>query len=203
MIDLDDVATRHVGPGVALFRVYRTYREALRARPWHFSSTARAVAGRFDLNEPYGTCYFSDHLAGSWVEVFRGMKLVPLNDVEARSVAVVERRTSDVMVADLTHPSAVSAGVSLDVSAGDDYTQTQTLAAALHRRGWRGAVAWIRHDPAARYRNVALFGRSGSRAVVQGWRVRSEPLVTHAASVAVELGVRVGPIPFDLEISQP
>lgn len=162
MIDLDDVATRHVGPGVTLYRVYRTYREALRARPWHFSSTANVMAGRFDLNEPYGTCYFSDHLAGSWVEVFRGMKLVPLNDVEARSVAVVERRNGDVMVADLTHPSAVSAG--------DDYTQTQTLAAALHRRGWR---------------------------------IRTQPLVRHAASVAVELGVRVCPIPFDLEIAQP
>lgn len=203
MIDIGSLPSRRVGPGQVLTRIFRTLRQGAKALPWHYSSTTNPLSGRFDLEHPRGTCYFSDELAGCWVEVFRTMSVVPLNDVESRSVALVERCDDDVVLADLTSPAGVTVGVTLDVSAGHDRTTTQNLAASISAHGWDGVTAWIRHDPAARYRNLAVFGDGGSHPEVPGWRVSVEPLVLRAAQVAAQLGVRVGPIPFDLPISPP
>ena len=53
-----------VTPGMKVARIFRTYFDGKRATTWCFSSTSNPRAGRFDLVEPDGTCYFSDDVAG-------------------------------------------------------------------------------------------------------------------------------------------
>lgn len=48
--------------------------------PWRFSSVP-PVASRFDIDQPRGTCYWSDRRYGCWVEVWRGTRMVDRADV--------------------------------------------------------------------------------------------------------------------------
>jgi hypothetical protein len=91
----------------------------------------------------------------------------------------------------------------LDQSAGTDHRATQTLAYNAQQYGMGGIVAWIRHDPAARFRNVALFGKAGATRKTKGWVTAEEPLSQHVPDMTARLSVRVAGIPYDLAITQP
>ncbi len=190
-------------PGVKLTRIFRTYFDGKRAPAWFFSSTSSPRAGRFDLVEPDGTCYFSDEVAGCWLEVFRSTRVVQQTDVDARSVAVIRRVKTTLNVANLTDPHAVVAGVTLDQSAGADYRDTQVLASQLHVEGHGGVIGWIRRDPAARFSNFALFGPGGAHHEVPRWQTSQEPLANRVPDVAARLPVHLAGIPHDMPIAKP
>lgn len=135
MIATSGILMHKLTPGMKLTRIFRTYFDGTRATAWFFSSTSNPGAGRFDLVEPDGTCYFSDDVAGCWLEVFRATRVVQQSDVDARSVAVITRAKTTLNVANLTDPQASVAGATLDQSAGADYRNTQELAAQLHVEG--------------------------------------------------------------------
>lgn len=194
---------RKISPGTVLRRIFATYRSATKAAPWFFSDTSNNRSGRFDLSAPAGTCYFSDDIAGCWLEVFRATRVVQRTDVDARTVTVITKRQGTMKLADLTSPAAVEAGVTLDQSAGADHHATQALAKNAQQHGLVGVVAWIRHDPAARFRNFALFGKAGAAHKPPGWDTAEEPLAQHVADMTTRLGVRVAGIPHDLPIAQP
>lgn len=184
-------------PGERYERIFTTFRDGRPVLPWRFSNTSSPQPGRFDLPAPSGTAYFSDDLAGCWLEVFRSTVVVAQDDVDRRSVATIERSGTTLTLANLTSPAAVQAGVTLDLSAGADYVRTQRLASEVLSHAF-GIISWIRHDPAARFRNVALFGTAGARQRVAGWRTTTQQLNAQAEAIAVRLGVRVIPIPHDL-----
>lgn len=194
---------RRLGTRQRLFRITKNYRNGSSATGWFFSSSDGGQPGRYDLPRPNGSCYFADDPAGAWLEVFRRQQVVPRQDITVRCL-VTAARTGDVLaLADLTSPTAVKSGVTLDLSAGSDYTQTQVAALAAYRQKCMGIIGWIRHDPARRYRNFALFGRMGGHRSQRGWATTLADLDVSAAAIARRLGVRVAAIPFDLPTTTP
>ncbi len=194
---------RRIGPRQRLFRIMKTYRNGSSAAAWYFSSSDGGQPGRYDLPRPNGSCYFADDPAGAWLEVFRGQQVVPRQDIAVRSM-VTAARTGDVLaLADLTSPSAVKSGVTLDLSAGSHYKPSQFAALAAYQQKCLGIIGWIRHDPARRYRNFALFGRSGGHRSQRGWTTTIADLDGSAAAIARRLGVRVASIPFDMPTTTP
>lgn len=203
MIDIDSLPTRNLRVGVALERIFRTYRDGSPASGWFYSSVDLARPGRFDLVGPHGTCYFADDIAGSWLETFRNTTTVSLDDVASRSVATVRRTRPGVRLIDVTDPRARGTGVTLDLSSGSEHAVSRAFAAQVHQRGHDGIVSWIRHDPAAEFRSHALFGNAGPGTTPRGWSMGVASLQRRAAEVVSRLGVRVLAVPHDLPISRP
>ncbi len=168
--------------------------------PWFFSSVPSAEAGRFDLPAPAGSCYFSDRRYGAWLEVFRGCGLVDRVDVERRRLLTVVPVAEAPRLADLRAPAAHAFAVTADLAGGDDYSQTQGWAAALHKAGFAGISGTVRHDPTHVARTVAIFGRAGPRARVAGWRSRTAPVVSDIAllSELAPFGTGVAGRPWDV-----
>jgi hypothetical protein len=187
-----------------MFRIYRTYApDGSKREPWFFSSVAQPKPGRFDLPPPHGTCYLADRPAAAWLEVFRGTRLVARSDAETRSMLTAVRIATPLSMASLVSARAVVYGVNLDLSAGNDYLESQTWADLLHRAGFPGLIGWIRHDPTAKARNVALFGRAGGKVKVSGWRGRPSRLVEDLElrdGLAV-FGIGVHDEPYDVPIT--
>jgi len=197
------IPLRSIPAGTRLVRIFRTYFEDGLAPRWFFSDTSRSRPGRFDLAMPDGTCYLSDDVAGCWLEVFRAARVVLQSDVDARSVLIAVKSSTGSSVMDLTDGGAVASGISLDHSAGEDYEETQALAAEALADGADGIVSWIRHDPAARFRNFGIFATAGGRDESPGWTSTQEPLASHVDAVSSTIGFQVVGLPYDLPVSQP
>ena len=73
-------------PGM-LFRIFflRDRTTGALNSAWRFGSVPPGEA-RFDLRTPDGTCYWSDRRYGSWVEVWRGTRVVDRADVTRRAL---------------------------------------------------------------------------------------------------------------------
>ena len=194
---------RRLATGQRLFRITKNYRDGSIATAWFFSSSGGGRSGRYDVPHPNGSCYFADDPAGAWLEVFRRQQVVPRQDITVRCLVTAARNGDALAFADLTSPSAVKSGVTLDLSAGSDYAHSQIAALAAYRQKCMGIIGWIRHDPARRYRNVALFGRTGGHRSQRGWATTIADLDVSAATIARRLGVRVASIPFDLPTTTP
>lgn len=168
---------------------------------WFFSSRS----SRFDLPAPYGTCYFSDRRYGAWLEVFRGCGLVDRADVERRRLLTATRTGRPLRLANLRAAQARPFGVTADLVAGDDHTQTQAWAVALHTAGFEGLAATIRHDPTLAARNLALFGRIGPRTRSTGWRTTTSRLVDDIGllEALAPFGTGVVGRPWDVTVTHP
>jgi len=192
--------------GASIHRIFRRFGpEGQRRSPWFFSSAGGRASGRFDLPAPRGTCYFASTPVGAWLEVFRGTRLVDATDVRRRHLATATRSGADLRLADLSSGRAAAAGVSLDLTASDDYSMPQALAASIAERGHSGLRALLRHDPSGSARNIALFGTAGSPSRQFGWRVmRTEPWRDAALmSDLAAIGIHVLEVPHDVPITTP
>lgn len=203
-IDVARLPLRPLRTGTVAFRIFRRFGpDGLVRGPWFFSSSGSASSGRFDLPRPRGTCYFSSTALGAWLEVFGSVRLVDPSDMRRRSLATASRTGGDLRLVDLASQRAAVAGVTLDVTAGDDYTVPQELAQAADDRGASGIRALLRRDPSGRSHNLALFGAAGAPSRQFGWRVaKSEPWRDAALLRSLaDIGVHVVDIPHDLPVA--
>jgi len=169
--------------------------------PWHYSSTVAGQpdgGGRFDLDPPLGTCYWSDRRYGAWVEVFRGARLLDPADARKRRLFVATPPRQQ--IADLIAGAAYRFGVTAEVSTTPDYTLPREWAAALAARGFAAVRGTCRHDPTSRAHNIAVFGRAGASARRAGWRtlctrIETDPLLVRELA---RLHVYVAPIPHSV-----
>lgn len=167
-----------------LHRIHRAGRE-----PWWFSSDGQ---GRFDLAPPDGTCYVAATPLGAFVEVFRDLTYVDLDDVTARRLTRLHP-IRDLVLADCLSPRARAFGVTAVIHSTPDHAATQLWAAALHRAGFDGVRYACAHDPSGTEVAMALFGPAGA-----GEGGADAPaMVTDSVLVAVErrFGIHVLPTP--------
>lgn len=125
---------------------------------WWFSSDG---SGRFDLTEPYGTCYLGSSV-GVAVRERLGRRLsagaVPAAVADQMLVSRVRLRAH---VADLTDPAAERFGVTREISTITPYDLPQRWATALHEAGHRGLRYWPRFALGGEAMAVAQFGNAG------------------------------------------
>lgn len=142
---------------------------AIRHGPWYFSSR---MSGRFDLPDPYGTCYLAASETAAFVEVFQrwiAQRIpIPRSEIDARhhSRLFVPQRFS---LADCTHPRALEFGATGELHATPDRGLSQAWATAFHAVGFGGLRYFMSTTPAMDLIGVALFQASG----VAPWPVAS------------------------------
>lgn len=195
--------TTKLGANSPLYRLYKHMSATLGIRSgWYFSSIGAPRAGRFDLPQPHGTCYFSTEKFGAWNEIFRGAHIVNGTDIDCRTL-LTATRTANIRFADMTHRGAMGFGVTLDDFSGDNYTRPQAWALAFHAAKLGGVIALLRHDPSGRARNVGVFGKSGTAKSVRGWQTTRATLRSDT-QLLIEIrnaGISVLEIPNDVVIT--
>ena len=155
--------------------------------PWVCSA---AGDGRFDLEAPWGTCYFASEPLGALIECC--CRDTPEVDEDAVHRSRLSRLLTerDLRLADASHPRAFGFGVTAEIHSIPDYSLTQRWARALREAGFDGVHYLLRHDPSRALRGVALFGPEGER---RDWprpatRRFDEALLREASE---RLGIRV------------
>lgn len=132
--------------------------------PWWFSSSG----GRFDLPEPYGTCYLADD-AQTAVRERAGAAL--LNAGVLTSSFVDEMQLARVRlpvrseVADLGDDTAVAFGCSRELSTVPDYQLSSAWASAFHTARLDGIRYGSRFTSGSQAKALALFGDHGDAAL--------------------------------------
>ena len=81
--------------------------------PWRFSAIPPGHR-RFDLSRPHGTCYWSSRRYGAWVEVWRGVTMVDLDDALKRRLWV--GHAPAMHLANLLSPRAYGYGITAALS---------------------------------------------------------------------------------------
>jgi hypothetical protein len=149
--------------------------------PVHFATDGD---GRFDPPQPdlgWGTCYFSTHPRGAFVEVFGRAPTIVQSDIDDRVMTSLYL-PSDLRLANFTHSSIVGRfGITNELSTGSPaptYPAAQQWAATLQRLGFSGIYYISRHDVEVVTRSVALFGKTS--ADDSDFSYESEPLDTVA-----------------------
>lgn len=184
-----------------LFRIFHLRNLAGRLNPpWRFS-TRPPGDSRFDLDQPEGTCYWSDRRYGSWVEVFRGTGVVDRADVTRRALFTASPPPLD--LADTLAHAAHAFGVTAELSTLVPYDRPQAWARAIRRAAFDGLVGICRHDPSLQARNFAIFGPAGVVVRRRGWVTsRSSPLADAVLGDELrELEVQVAAVPFTVPIT--
>lgn len=143
-------------------RLHRTHGSAF--SPWWFGSRGH---GRFDLAEPYGTCYTAESEQITLLETWGGIRVVPSTELRGRALSRLEL-SADRRIADLTSNLAVQFGVTAEIFTTVDYPLTQLWAAALREAGYAGVRYWARHDLTHTHACVALFDAGGDRTDAPG-----------------------------------
>lgn len=76
----------------------------------------------------WGTCYLSTHPLGAALEVFGRFRLLPQREIDRRVLATIYL-TSDIQLADMTHPTVLGLfGLTAEASTGETtnaYPRTQ------------------------------------------------------------------------------
>ena len=184
-----------------LFRIFHLRSRAGRLNsPWRFG-TRPPGNSRFDLDDPEGTCYWSDHRYGSWVEVFRGTRVVDRADVTRR--ALFTTRPPSLKLANALAPASHAFGMTAELSTVVPHDRPQAWARAVRRADFDGLVGICRHDPSLQARNFAIFGPAGVVARRRGWvTTRSTPLADAVlADELRELNVQVAAVPYTVPIT--
>lgn len=188
-------------------RVYRIFfhrhhRTGAVNSPWNFTANPPGL-NRFDLPLPAGTCYWSDRKYGSWVEVFRGTRVVDRADVTRRRLFT--SAPPRLRLANTLAKAAYRFGVTGEMSTIVGYALPHAWAAALRTAGFAGLVARCRHDPSLTARSIAVFGPAGAHGRRRGWRVARTRLEVDAelATELGRLGVRISRRPHSVPITPP
>lgn len=184
-----------------LFRIIHLRDRAGRLNPpWRFS-TRPPGDSRFDIDHPEGTCYWSDRRYGSWVEVFRGTRVVDRAEVTRR--ALFTTSPPALKLADTLALAGHAFGMTAELSTVVPHDRPQAWARAVRTAGFDGLVGICRHDPSLHARNFAIFGPAGVVARRRGWvTTRSTPLADAVlADELRELKVQVAAVPFTVPIT--
>jgi len=161
---------RHALRGCLLFRVWRHELPggAERPEPWWFASAAAdaAVAGRFDLNPPMGTCYFGTRPEAALLEALQSrLTNLPEPELRVRRLARIQAPDPAPDAAMLTAARVAGEfGINAELWAGCDRLLTRRWAQVARRDGWWALYAGVAHDPSGRLRSVALFDHAGAHA---------------------------------------
>lgn len=203
-IDAAAIPTVTLDAGTHLTRITQHRSTGESSVGWYFSSTANVRPGRFDLPHPDGTCHLASDLTGAFNEVFRGTGLIDRRDIARRSVLAATTTERSGPWANLTDPAAATAGVNMDVYAGDDYTRTQQLASDSHAHHRVGVIALLRQQSDGERKTYALFGDAGlAQDVPTGWSSTQSPLADHLDELGSGSRLRIVDIPRALTASNP
>lgn len=157
-LDVRDFPSCTLAAGSVVYRVHRD-----NFGPWWFSSDG---SQRFDLPEPYGTCYVAEHPMGAFLETLGRQIVVSTADVASRRLATI-RLSSDLQLADCLHPNAAGFGVTATTSAGYPYHRvSHPWAKRFYQAGFDGVRYGAAHHPALAETSYALFGPTGASAGV-------------------------------------
>lgn len=164
----DATTLRHTLPRVAisgnLFREHQLRWDAQDGGCWWFSSSGD---GRFDLEDPLGTCYLGETEGVAARERCGRLMAMRLPITEAiyheRVVSEVLPPSADILMADLADPGAITAGVTGELFASANYAQGKTWAHACWDAGFGGLRYPARFTPGGSERAFAVFGEGGSQ----------------------------------------
>lgn len=167
---------------------------------WWFASTPDGgePAGRFDLEEPRGTCYLGS-TPGVAARERCGRLLaagaIPEGHLAGRLVSSVQLPPTT--VADLTHPDGARIGVTAELAGGHDYPLTTRWATALGALDLGGIRYAARFTPAGETEHaVALFGQAGAAPDLHPVAA-SRPL----ADIVTELGYPIVSLPSPAQLT--
>lgn len=154
------------------------------SRPWYFSS---AGTGRFDLVAPNGTCYVALKATTALLEVFRQPQ-IERSDLDQRRIWKLEI-PKPVRLANLLSSRAFSFGLTKAISAGNNYSDSQELAAGFSASGFDGIYYTARHPPNQNHVCVSVFGSAGENTT---WPISSpEPITRRFIRLLRSYGVVV------------
>ena len=189
--------------GRRLFRIHGRRHLA----PWWFASAPResSIGGRFDLAEPYGSCYLATSVGASTLEALQGLLgdgLVLRSVLDRLLVSTVTASPTAPPAARLTAAACSGIGITEELWAASDRRLTKSWAGALHR-AWDGIYTGVAHDPTGRSRAVTLFDYAGEHAPFgdDRWTFTSRPASAEPGIAATlrRHGVEVV-VPGDLEV---
>lgn len=144
-----------------------------------------------ETGSDWGTCYMSTHPIGAALEIFGRLLVLPQREIDRRVLATIYL-TSDVRLADMTHPSVIGRfGLTAEASTGAEgttYPRTQRWAMRLREAGFAGIHYAARHDPSLGSRSIALFGKATSgQGPVEPWSEWLEELTATTTWIPREL----------------
>ena len=172
-------------------RLWRMHRRG--SNPWYFSNSR---SGRFDLGEPYGTCYVATSDVLAVVEVlgpeFIG-RVVPETFFRERMLTTI-RSPNAVPLANTCVARAYGFGVTGELASMVPYTVPQQWAEAFHAAGFAGVRYRSRLLPGVVGFNFALFGRAGTRRTPKRWS-SDEPGTALYRRLRTRCGILVGTPP--------
>lgn len=187
-----------------LFRIFHHRHHSTGAvnPPWRFSSVPPGES-RFDIDQPQGTCYWSDRRYGCWVEVWRGTRMVDRADVTRRDLFTA--KAPALRLANTLARATRRFGMTGELSTLIPYDVPQAWARAVHTAGFAGLVGLCRHDPSLTARSFAVFGPNGMVARRTGWTTRRSAILADAqlAAELAELGIQVAAVPYAVPVGAP
>ncbi len=197
---LDRFPSRRLPAGTRIHRLH-----ARDLGPFWFSSTATELGGgnRFDLAPPAGSSYWALQPVVAVLETLarRPVRTLPLEllDRYVMTTAPLPQDLAD--VANAPVKAARAFGLTAEFHTSVDRRRTRAWARALAAAGFKALIALPRHDVTGRHRTLTLFGRAGEHPPFGWtWRPASSPLDDDLIDELGPWGIRVLPIPFDVEI---
>lgn len=180
----------HVVP--AGFSLHRTH--PIHLDPWWFGHSLR---GRFDLSEPDGTCYTAETELVTLLEAWAGIALIPRPELAHRAISTLHLG-HDATVADMTSNTALSFGITAEISTTIDYALTQHWATALRAAGYDGIRYWARHEVARTAACIALFNTAGAHPITDTYAVAGSDVLDTRPQLWDELRQHTGIDVIDL-----
>lgn len=155
--DLSTFPTRPIDAGTRWRRAHRHEHE-----PWFFSSDGK---GRFNLSEPFGTCYLasSDDVAAResiGPDIARS-GVVVATFLEGRLVSSLTL-AEPIKAAHVSSDEAFPFGVTSELCSMEKYQVPRQWAHSLHESGFEGIWYHPRFSPGADARAIAVFGPAGA-----------------------------------------
>jgi hypothetical protein len=180
-LDLESFPTAHQDG-----YLYRAHSAGL--GPWFFSSSED---GRFNLSDPYGTCYFAETVSAA-VRERLGLQFTagrPIAPEDAEKMSVSKLLIQVDRVADLESRDVADYPITLELTSMEDYRVSRAWARSFHSAGtrgihYRGRFSYVLGD------SWALFGAAGPDESAD-----TDPAPVDGFQACEQAGIRVLPAP--------